>query len=114
MNTLHSIIRAKERAGKNANEAVRFTELAIRNGQRAEDLPSRERRYMESKVAVDPTCTPILYNGYIFIMKDEYLCITMYLAPSWFLKKQHYDGKKKVRDVKKYLRYNYAYGMEVA
>ena len=112
MNTVHSIIRANERAGKNYSEAVRFTDLAIRNGQRAGDLPSKERRYMESK-ETDPSCKAILYNGYIFIMKDEDLCITMYLAPSWFLKKQHYDGKKKVRNAKKYLRY-YGCGKEAA
>ena len=112
MNTLHSILRAKERAGKNYDEAIRFTELAFRNGQRAEDLPSKERRYLESK-ATEPSLSAIHYNGYIFIVQDEELCITLYMAPSWFLRKQHYDGKKKVRNVKKYMRY-YECGKEAA
>ena len=112
MNTLHSIIRANERAGKNYSEAIRFTDLAIRNGLKAEDLPSKERRYLESK-ASGASVTAILYNGYIFIMQDETICITMYMAPAWFFKKQHYDGKKKVRNAKKYLRY-YECGKEAA
>ena len=113
MNTMHSIIRASERAGMKYNEAVRFTDLAIRNGQRAEELPSKERRYLESK-ETDPACSAILYNGYIFIMKDENTCITLYMAPSWFLKKRYYDGKTRVRDPKKYLRYSGSYSKEAA
>ncbi len=112
MNTIHSIIRANERAGWNYDEAVRFTELAIRNGRRAKELPLRERRFMESRES-GPAITSILYNGYIFIVNDD-VCITMYLAPEWFLKKRYYDGKKKVRNVKKYLRYHCSYGMEAA
>lgn len=113
MNTVHSIIRAKERAGMKYGEAVRFTDLAIRNGQRAEDLPVKERKYMQKK-EIDSSITAVLYNGYIFILNDEDVCITLFKAPSWFLKKEHYDGKKKVRDVKKYLRYNTSYGMVAA
>ncbi len=112
MNTLHSIIRANERAGMKFNEAVRFTELAIRNGKRASDLPCTQRRYLERKEA-DSSTSAVLYNGYIFILKDENICITLYPAPNWFFKKQHFDGKKQVRNIKKYLRY-YDYGMEAA
>ena len=108
MNTMHSIIRASERAGLKCNEAIRFTDLAIKNGQRAEELPCKERRYLESK-ETEPACSAILYNGYIFIVKDENTCITLYMAPSWFLKKRHYDGKTRVRDAKKYLRYSASY-----
>lgn len=104
MNTIHSILRANERAGMKYSEAVRFTDLAIRNGLRPEDLPRKERKYMESR-ETDAGCKTILYNGYIFIMRDEDICITMYAAPSWFLKKRHYDGKTRVRNAKKYLRY---------
>ena len=111
---MHSIIRANERAGMKYNEAVRFTDLAIRNGQQAEELPSKERRYLESKEQTDPSCKAILYNGYILIVKDEDICITMYLAPTWFLKKRYYDGKTKVRNAKKYLRYSTSYRMEAA
>ena len=113
MNTIHSIVRAGERAGLKYSEAVRFTDLAIRNGQRAEDLPSKERRYLESR-ETDPGCKTILYNGYIFIFRDEDICITMYAAPSWFLKKRHYDGKTRVRNAKKYLRYADPDGLEAA
>ena len=113
MNTMHSIIRANERAGMKPKEAIRFTNLAIRNGQRADDLPCLERRYLESK-ETEPTFTAVLYKGYIFILKDEVVCVTMYLAPSWFFSKQYFDGKKRVRNVKKYCRYYDSYGMGAA
>ena len=113
MNTMHSIIRANERAGMNCSEAIRFTDHAIRSGKRAEDFPSKERKYLESK-ETDPACKAIFYNGYIFIMKGENTCITLYLAPSWFLKKRYYDGKTRVRDAKKYLRYSDSYRKEAA
>lgn len=109
---MHSIIRANERAGMNYNKAIRFTELAITRGLRAEDLPCTERCYMESK-ASDPSFEAVLYNGFIFILKEEETCITMYPAPNWFFKKHHFDGKKQVRNIKKYLRY-YDYGKEAA
>lgn len=112
MNTVHSILRAKERTGKNYSEAVRFIELAVRNGQRAAELPGLERSYLESK-ETDSSITAILYNGFIFIMKDEETCITLFQAPEWFFKKQYFDGKKQVRNIRKYLRY-YDYGMEAA
>ena len=103
MNTAHSIVRAKER-DLTYERAVRFTDLAIRNGKRPADLPCKERRYLERK-AHDPSQCAVLYNGFIFILKDESLCITLYAAPGWFLKKSHYDGKTKIRQPKKYLRY---------
>ena len=110
MNTVHSINRANERAGLNYSRAVRFTELAIQRWLRAEDLPCTERCYMQSK-ETDPSITTILYNGFIFIMENEETCITMYQAPSWFFRKHHFDGKKQVRNIRKYLRY---YGKAVA
>ncbi len=112
MNTMHSIIRASERAGMNYSRAVRFTELAIRRGLRADSLPCTERCYMESK-ETDPSITAVLYNGFIFILKDEEICITLYQAPRWFLGKHHFDVKKQVRNVKKYQRY-YDYGKVAA
>ncbi len=59
---------------------------------------------MESK-ETDPSITAVLHNGYIFILKDEEICITLYQAARWFLRKQHFNGKKQVRNVKKYQRY---------
>ena len=112
MNTVHSIIRAKERAGMNCSEAARFIKLAIRNGQRAEELPIMECYYMKSK-QTDPSITAIFYNGFIFIMKDDETCITLFQAPGWFFKKKYFDGKKQVRNIRKYLRY-YDYEMEAA
>ena len=113
MNTIHSIVRANERAGMKRSEAIRFTDLAIRNGIRADELPRKERRYLESK-EIDLSFSAVLYNGYIFILKDEDTCITLFPAPNWFLKKRYYDGKTKVRNAKKYLRYSASYRMEAA
>ncbi len=113
MNTLHSLIRAKERAGMTSKEMTRFTDLAIRNGQRAADLVGLERRYLESK-ETEPTYTAILYKGYILIVEDGELCITMFPVPAWFFRKQYFEGKKQIRNVKRYRRYNNTYGMGAA
>ena len=111
MNTLHSYERAKERAGMNKAQAVRFTNLAYERGKTADMMPRREREYMEKKESV-AGCRTIYYNDYFFIFSPDGICITLYESPAWFCKKNHYDGKEKIRDVKKYMRYNVA--MEVA
>ncbi len=107
MNSKHSIERAKERAGLNEEQAARFIRKASERGKGAEEMPKKERQYMEQKETAS-NCRTIYYNNYFFIFSLEGTCITLYEAPVWFGKKSHYDGKEKIRDIKKYMRYSAA------
>ena len=105
MNSRHSIERAKERAGLNSEQAARFIRKAGERGRSAEEMPRREREYMEKKETA-ANCRTIYYNNYFFIFSPGGTCITLYEAPAWFGKKSHYEGKEKIRNVKKYVRYS--------
>lgn len=105
MNTVHSIERARERAGMNEDQAARFIRKASERGKSAEEMPKKEREYMERKESA-ANCKTIYYNNYFFIFSRDGVCITLYESPAWFCKKNHYSGKEKIRDIKKYIRFN--------
>ena len=107
MTTYHSIKRTVERTGYNAKASERIIMNAMTRGKNAESFPTREREYLEKTESKGEGCRVIVYNGYCFILRDDY-CITMYPLPKWFGKKQH-DGKRKIRDAKKYMRFNANY-----
>ena len=112
MNTIHSLNRAKERAGMNKDRANRFMDLAYNRGMTAGEMPWRERCYMESKEK-EASSTAIYYNGYIFIWGNDEVSITLFHAPEWFFEKHHCDGKKQIRNIRKYRRF-YDNGEEAA
>ena len=109
--TYHSIERAAERACLNDGAAVELIGKAESRGLEAEDLPTRERKYME-KLKRSGTY-PVYYGGYLFILgEEENSCITMYAAPEWFFRtdgreRNHgvYIGKTYVRNPRKYRRH---------
>ncbi len=105
MNSVHSYERAKERAGMNTAQADRFMRHAYERGKTSEMMPRREREYMEKKEILGD-CRTIFYNDFFFIFNMDGVCITLYESPAWFGKKNHYAGKEKIRNVKKYIRFN--------
>ena len=105
MNTVHSLERAHERLGLSEEQAIRFTENAFYRGKSSDQMPKAERLYMESK-EVEFGIKSMYYNGVVLIFTTEGRCVTMYLAPQWFGKKRYYEGKKCIRDAKKYQRYS--------
>lgn len=109
MNTNHSFVRAKERAGWNEQQTVRYTGLAIERGSVAEELPKKEREYLSLKDVNG--CKSVYYNNYIYIFTRNGTLVTIYEAPHWFGKKAIYSGKERIRDVKKYARYSAACGV---
>lgn len=105
MNTIHSYERARERAGMNEEQAARFIRRAFERGKSAEDMPRKEREYMLKKEST-ANCRTVFYNDYFFIFSQDGNCITLYESPAWFCKKSHFEGKEKIRNAKKYLRYS--------
>lgn len=103
MTTQHYLERAHERFGLNISEAVRLLERADERGKYAREMPSTEAAYMRAK-KIAAGCDPVFYNNIIFMVSPEGNCITAYPAPEWFGKKQHFCGKEKVRNVRRYYR----------
>ena len=105
--TIHSIDRAKERAGINERKAEKMITLALERGKTYEDFTSWERNYLQNEAYGD--CKAIAFNGYCYIVNADGFCVTLYKLPSWFGKKKHYDGKDRIRDYKKYCKSNNLY-----
>ena len=101
MCTNHSIQRANERTQFSGKSAVRFIENGIARGKTAEDFSSKESTYLAN--CAKGGCTAKAYNGFCLIIGDNGDCVTIYRLPEWFGKKRYYDGKKRVRNVKRYI-----------
>ena len=100
MCTWHSIQRANERTRYNGSSAVRFIENGIQRGRTAENYKQDERKYLESLAYNN--CIAKAYNGFCLIISEDGDCVTLYPLPEWFGKKRYYDGKKRIRNVKRY------------
>lgn len=100
MYTYHSLQRAEERTQFSGKTAMRFIENGISRGKTAADYKKEESQYL-SRIAYDG-CIAKAYNGYCLIISDLGDCVTLYPLPEWFGKKKHYDGKKRIRNIKRY------------
>lgn len=106
--TVHGAERMKERCNlKSQKNIAKSIELAIQRGKRAEDLSSWERNFIEKDNRND--CTAIAYNGYCYIIGPNNVCITIYALPTWFGKKKLFNGKERIRNIRKYSKLNNAY-----
>lgn len=102
--TYHSIIRAESRARMNMDEAIEFIQEAIEKGKGAERLPDMEKEYINGKSREGYRI--LFFKGFLFVITDANVCVTMYKAPEWFLKnKNRYDGKNRIKNVKRYNKY---------
>ena len=106
--SLHSINRAKERAGLNRKKALKMMEHAKVRGITSEDCTwSIDRSFLECKSNKDAIA--VAYNGYCFILdRGTMNCITMFHLPKCFgQKKTFYKNtlKKSSRWEEAYYRY---------
>ena len=86
--SIHSLDRAKERAGLNKKRALKMIELARVRGIESKDCTwSLDRTFLEKRSSEETVA--IAYNGYCFIFDRMTMnCITMYLLPRSFGKKK--------------------------
>ena len=113
MITHHAIQRTQERAGIKSKSSEKFIANALERGRMAEVFSANERNYLQAKEAKGECCV-IVYQDFLFIVNDADCCVTVYAAPRWFGKKNHYDGKTKIRNIKKYMRLNNVFDEFVA
>ena len=109
MTTLHALQRTNERTGFNLKTSKRFILTALKRGKGAENFSTREKEYL---LQTEDGKRAIVHNSYCFIVSEENVCITMFQTPKWFGKKSQYNGKNKIKNAKKYLRYSDYYEME--
>lgn len=105
--TIHSLDRAKERAGLNEKRAERLISLALERGKTADKFTSWERSYLKGEETEEYIA--VAYAGYCYLISYSGTCVTMYPLPAWFGKKKHYNGKERIRDYKKYCKSNDLY-----
>ena len=101
--TYHSLVRAKERLGLKAEAAERAIRRAYAEGLDAAEFCAREKEYLISKEIYGAEVR--FYRGSCYIFSQDGSCITVYKVPSWFGRKQFFDGKKKIRNPKDYYRH---------
>ena len=99
--TLHSIERARERAGMNPRAAEHFMRNALERGRdKTMFTCEKKRRWLSAKEEACG-CRALAYQGCCIIRSAEGRCVTAYPLPPWFHRRQHYRGKEKIRNVKK-------------
>lgn len=98
--TKHSVYRMKERLGINERKAKKRLFDAVERGTSAEAFSSWEHSFLVGQSRNN--CVAVAYNGYCYIIGEDKVCVTLYPLPVWFGKKKHFDGKEKIRNVKKY------------
>lgn len=113
ISTQHYLERAFERYGLEEEKATKLMQKAFSRGKTAEEMQSRERKYLISKDRGDG-CRSVYYKQKIFIFSDTDNCLTVYDPPEWFGQHVCYDGKTKIRKAKRYVRCAYTYAEEFA
>lgn len=101
MITSHALDRISERMGYKSDSAARIAENAFVRGVPPDNLPSKERAYLKQQEQ-KAGCVARFYNGSCFIFNPDGTCITAYLPPKWFGRRQYYVKKERIRDHKKY------------
>ena len=102
MITRHSLEMAHERLGLNEKKARRNIELAYTRGKRTDAFRGSDLRYLMARC--EEGCVPVVYQDAIYIFNPEGVCVTVYQAPRWFGSRRSYDGKERVRDMRRCLR----------
>lgn len=101
MITAHALSRISERLGYRSDSAARIAEHAFVRGVPPDNLPRKERDYLKQQEQ-KADCIARFYNGCCFIFNPDGTCITAYLPPKWFGRRQYYVKKERIRDHKKY------------
>lgn len=105
--TEHVIARAIERTKLNRKKAKRVITLALERGKDVDVSQNDLRNYLKRK----PQSKHIAkeYNGYCYIIEEVdgvQIGITMFPIPEKILIGSRYDGKIRIRNVKKYARFH--------
>ena len=111
--THHAIQRTRERTGLKLKSSEKFITYALARGKSAEYFSANERNYILSK-ETKGDCIVLVYQSFFFIIDSAGRCVTMYAVPKWFGKKKHFDGKVKIRSVKRYSRFNTMFDEDAA
>lgn len=99
--TIHCVERINERQSIKSNaRAMRKVQKAVERGSGAECFHSWERKYMENRKKGN--CSPIAYDQFCYIISEDGVCVTLFPLPKNFGRRKHFDGKEKIRNVKKY------------
>ena len=101
--TYHSLVRAKERLGLKTEAAEREIRRAFIQGLDSSEFTAKEKEYLIGKEVYGAAAK--VYKGSCYIFSEEGICITVYKVPSWFGRRQFFDGKKKIRNPKDYYRH---------
>ena len=99
----HSLIRMEQRQGMKEEKAKRQIKNAMQRGKRTGDFSSWERKYLST--LCNAGTYPVVYDGWCYIFTDEGVCATTHSLPIWFGKKKRFDGKEKIKNVKRYFSY---------
>ena len=109
----HAILRTQERTGLNQKLSEAFIINALKRGKTSEDFTANERSFLEAKEAKGD-CGIVVYQSFLFVIDAAGVCVTMYAAPKWFGKKKYFDGKVKIKNIKKYSRFNEVFDVNAA
>ena len=98
--------------GTGTSKADREFALALRYGKCSTDFPyAQQRLFLQEKEKVQGA-RAYVYNDYCFIFDaSSDRCITTYQLPKWFYRGCYYAGKKRIRNVRKYQRFNPSCGL---
>ena len=102
MTTRHSIQRAHERLGLNEKRAQRVIALAYTRGKRLGDYRGSDFRYLRS--LCEEGHEAVVYQDAIYIFSPDGVCVTLYPTPRWFGTRRNYDGKERIRNVRRFFR----------
>jgi len=107
MYTIHAIQRTQERTGRSEESSKDFLSRAIDHGKLLCELPETQQAYLDD--IIKPGTTAVIYKGYIVIVGDCGVAVTMFREPEWFsnVRKPHRPrmrSNEPVRSIKKWQR----------
>ena len=103
--TLHSIERARERAGMNPRAAEHFMRNALERGRdKTMFTCEKKRRWLSAKEEACG-CRALVYNDMCLIV-DRDVIITLFEVPGWFRRSGCYCGKERIRNRAKFDKFN--------
>jgi len=113
MISYHGVQRVMERVGLTRKQSEHFISNALKRGKTAEEFMAKERAYLRDNEAKSD-CRILVYQSFFFIVDASGRCVTMYTAPMWFGRARYYDGKVKISNIKKYMRFHDDYNESAA
>lgn len=102
--SLHSIERAKDRAGLNPKAAQHFMRNALERGKDKTMFTHEKRKRLSSKEYCQRKA--LVYNDMCLIVDRKDVVITLFNVPTWFKKSNRYNGKERIRNRAKFERFN--------